>query len=92
MSEYLDVMSERTADIRDASYELQRFARAFYATGNTVMGESLGMLAETLMDAQDEINKAVGKEINDRLHDSQQSAYNTVAACLAMTARERECA
>ena len=86
MSEYLNVMSEKTADIRDASYELQSLASAFYATGNTVMGETMGMLAKSLMNAQEEINGAVGKEINDRLHASQQSAANTVAACLAVSA------
>jgi len=85
MSEYLDVMGENTAVIRDASYELQSLAGAFYATGNSVMGKTMGMLAKSLMDAQTEINSAVGKEINDRLHASQQSAVNTVAACLAVS-------
>lgn len=90
MSEYLDVMFEKTSDIEGVSRELRQLARAYFLTGNSVMGETLSDMAEVLTKAQEEIDCAVGRELNDRCLASQQSAYNTVAACLAVSALKTE--
>ena len=85
MSEYLNTIEEETRNIMDIAYEMDALSRAFYATGNMAMGETLNFAHQQLMAAQKNINRAVAVEINSRFKSSEQSAFNTVAACLAIS-------
>lgn len=85
MSEYLDTIEEETRNIMDIAYKMDALSRAFYATGNMTMGEILSFAHKQLMKAQKNINSAVAVEINSRYKSAEQSAFNTVAACLAMS-------
>lgn len=82
---YLDTIHEETEKVRMAAYKLQTLSEAFYATGNTSVGETLSVMSERLFLASEKINGAVGKEINDKYQTAEQNTMTTVAACLAMT-------
>lgn len=85
MSEYLDVIEKETKTIIDIAYEMNELSLAFYATGNMTMGDTLRIDYEQLMKSQKSINNAVAADINGRFNQAEQSAFNTVAACLAMS-------
>lgn len=86
MSEYLEAINEAEVDLADVAYRLQHLSTAFCVTGNTLVGTSLDRLANQVEKARETINRAVGEEINARLHDSQESAKDVVGAALAAVA------
>ena len=71
MSEYLDAIHDNAAQLRDAAYELSMLAEAFYVTGNNSMSKQLGLLAEQISVAEKSIQRAVGKEINRELRETE---------------------
>lgn len=83
MSEYLDTMFNETKEINYTAHELKALSRAFYATGNIAMGETLSCIAGSLLESSDKINKAVGQEVTDRCNQTQQATANMVSAALA---------
>lgn len=89
MSDYLDEIHDATNTICDIGHSLEFLGSSFYSTGNEVMGKRLCKLSEELHKNQDKINKAVGREINREFQQAQQSAANTIKACLAMSENQR---
>ena len=88
MSNYLDTMFDETKNINDNAYVLQSLSRAFYATGNTHVGDELSFIAGSLLKSSKNINNAVGQESTDRLNQSYQATANMVGAALAMCRME----
>ena len=90
MADYLDVMSKQTTNIRNMAYILAEISGGFYVTGNEKLGDELRDMADDMIKAQKLINDVVGEEINRSLAQSEQSAMNTVKACLNMTLLQAE--
>lgn len=84
VGEYLEDMSSETDQVERISRRLRSLSMAFYTTGNEILGGELDEMAIALNSAQKNINHAVSKEIGRNLDDAQQSAANTVMACLAV--------
>ena len=85
---YLDVMHNEVEEINNAAYELKSLSKAFYETGNDMVGDILHTVAENLFSSAGNINKAVGQDINDQRKAAQQGVANVVKACLSMTTKE----
>jgi hypothetical protein len=84
MSNYLDIIFDETSAIRDVAHELNSLSRAFYATGNREMSESLDWASHQLLSSEKNIGNAVSVELNDKCKAAEQSSYNTLVACLSM--------
>lgn len=85
MGTYLDTIEKETRNVTEIAFEMEALSTAFYATGNISMGETLGFASKQLMDSQKSITNAVATEISGRCEQAEQSAFNTVAACLAIS-------
>ena len=81
--EYLDVIHNESDKITSCAYHLEALSRAFYETGNSVIGGQLDTIATDLHEARSEISGAVSKNINNEYQQAQQSSMNVVKACLA---------
>ena len=82
MSYYLREISKHTSTIRNAAYDILELSRAFGVTGNHKLESDLYDLHKNLLCAQEGVSGAVSKEISDELMASQNSAAETVVACL----------
>jgi len=84
MSNYLNTMIDETQEINSEAYALRELSRAFYVTGNIIMGKDLYDISCRLIESSGNISKAVGQEITDRNDQAQQATANMVNAALAM--------
>lgn len=84
MKSYLDTMRDERNKIEYSAMELEALSRAFYATGNVVMGGTLALISAGLLENSKNIDKAVGQELSDQLRRSQEATKNMVSAALAM--------
>jgi len=64
MDDYLKTMRIETDLIINIALELKSVGSAFYVVGNRETGELLVNMSNDLMNSQENINKAVGAEIN----------------------------
>jgi hypothetical protein len=81
---YLNVISDETAHIRAIANELMNLSDSFADTGNIKMSDKLGFMSSDLIKIQEEINNAVGRDINDQFKVSQQATANMINAALAV--------
>jgi hypothetical protein len=93
MSGYLGDIRNSTETIRDVAYRLKVLSESFYITGNTIVSDKLFEFEQLLINAQDVIGKAVSREVTERLNQAEQSSFNMVSACLAMStiSKEQKC-
>ena len=70
--------------ITEERYNLERYARAFFTTGNEVMGEELSKIAEILGESTKSIQDAVGQECHDSTKQAEQASNNVILTALAM--------
>ena len=82
MSEYLDTMHDSLRRLRDVVRHLRHLAEAAEVMGNDKLSNELWDDAKEIEDMHNRITDATGKEINDRLADSQASARATLDAVL----------
>ena len=75
--EYLDVMHGEQRNIEDMAEYLLDLSKAFYMTGNTIIGNNLESMSQELYKSSNRISKAVGKEITDQYDIAQQ-----ISACI----------
>jgi hypothetical protein len=64
------------------SYQLDTLANAFFRLGNELLGEEMGEISKALKKSSKNLGLIVGKEVQDRLLDAQNSARATLEVAL----------
>jgi len=77
-NDYLDNIGEGTEGLREVGAELNMLSRAFFVTGNEIMGESLIDLAHVVSESIKTINDAVGRDIDREYKKSQEQLGETL--------------
>jgi hypothetical protein len=85
MSNHFDKINQEADIVREVSWSLRSLSQSFHHTGNFHLAEKLESMAGMLECAVKEIKDSSYLEISERYEESQQSAYNTVMAALAMS-------
>jgi len=77
-NEYLDEIGDGQEGLMGVEADLSMLSRAFYATGNSYMGDVLFDLAHVVSVSNKSISDAVGKEINREYKKSQEQLGETL--------------
>jgi hypothetical protein len=89
-NEYLDDISEGTEGLREVEADLSMLSRAFYATGNSYMGETMAEMSHIVGQSIKIINDAVGKEINKGYEESQERLGETLSLVFGAVNKDLE--
>ncbi len=84
----IDASSEGSHIATGIEYELRSLSKAFYITGNEIMGEQLHMMADDLRKASDLMSRALSGEINDRCREAQESMGNLISTVLEVSTKQ----
>jgi hypothetical protein len=92
MTKFASIEDNKKASglLTDVEYECSRLSRAFYTTGNDIMGETLASFAADIKEAHTLMNRSLATEINGRLHDSQETVGNIVSAVFTSANKQME--
>ena len=80
---WLNTINKQREIISNMSYTLSNIAGAFYKTGNEYMDKRLTEIAMKLENAENQIDKAIGQVVSDRVHEAQQHSTTMLKSCLA---------
>jgi len=81
--DWLSTVFDSLAEVNDTRYVLEDLARAFYATGNTHVSETLLYIAKQLATSAETIRTSVAMSVNEQFKASEQSSRNMLNAALA---------
>ncbi len=82
MTDWFEEHSDAMEALMNTYDTLEHLAESFYSTGNTVMAEQLGDIANDILDSHKKARDAVGKSINDRYKQGQQTYKDTLQAVI----------
>ena len=82
-SPLIDVVRENRAAARGIAGELSFLAEAFQTVGNTLVADRLARLAADVGRHGERVSRAFGRDLTDRLHESEQATANMIGAAIA---------
>ena len=84
MSDYLKTMNEEHVNLFEIANELNSLSNSFYDTGNETMADTLDAISRDIAISANNINEAVGDELNRQVKKSQAEVCKTLNVILEM--------
>lgn len=84
MSDYLETISNTTKVIRGHASHLRKLGNAFYMTGNAEIADQLDYISSSIMQAEEDLQDAISKNVTDQYNQSMQSTTNMINACISV--------
>lgn len=84
MNDLLETIYVEGSKINAIAVRLDALANHFYATGNEAMAEKLMVMADTLIESDEQLRKAVGEEIGRQCKEAERNHQEMVGGMLVL--------